>query len=92
MENSYVLKNYMEDITKRNVDEQIKDRKDICSCERCRLDILAYALNNLPCRYVVSDRGHVFTKLKEMEFQFMADVTREVYKAIEFIKTHKRHE
>ncbi len=92
MDNSYVLKNYMEDIAKRNLEEQLSGRNDVCKCERCKLDMLAFSLNNLPCKYVVSDKGHVFTKLKEMEFQFMADVTREVFKAIEFIKNNKRHE
>jgi competence protein ComFB len=86
-----VLKNYMEDIVKRNIESQFATRTDICKCDRCRNDVLAYALNHLPPKYVVSDRGHIFTKLQEMETQFNTDVTREVLKAIEFIKTHQRH-
>lgn len=86
-----LLSNYMEGFVKRNVDEQFKLRKDICTCKRCKMDCVAYALNHLPPKYVVSDRGHIFTKLKEMEVQFNADVTREVYKAIEFVKGHERH-
>ncbi|MCE5299815.1 MAG: late competence development ComFB family protein [Spirochaetia bacterium] len=87
-----VLKNYMEDIVKRNLDDQLQARSDICGCSRCRMDIFAYSLNHLPPKYVVSGKGHIFTKLQEMEMQFNADVTREVYKAVEFIRTHKRHE
>jgi competence protein ComFB len=87
-----VVKNYMEDIVKRNIDEQYEQRRDICKCDLCRLDVYALAINRLPPQYVVSDRGHIFTKLKEMEDQFNADVTREVLKAIDFIKTRKRHE
>jgi len=87
-----VIKNYMEDIAKRNRDEQMSNRTDICKCDRCKLDVFAYAINHLPPKYVVTDRGHIFTKLQEMEVQFNADVTREVLKAIEFIKSHKRHE
>ena len=88
----FILKNYMEDITRRNIDEQFETREDICKCDRCKMDILAYSLNNLPARYVVTDRGHIFTNLKEMEMHFMADVTREVFKAVEFVKAHKRHQ
>lgn len=91
-EKDMVVKNYMEDIVRRNMDEQYEARQDICKCARCRLDVFALAINRLPPKYVVSDRGHIFTKLQEMEQQFNADVTREVLKAIDFIKTHKRHE
>jgi len=86
-----VLKNYMEDIAARNIDEQLGRRSDVCKCERCRFDILAYTLNNLPSKYVVSDKGHIYTKLQEMETQFNADVTRVAYKAIEIIGKNKRH-
>jgi competence protein ComFB len=89
--NEMVLKNYMEDIAKRNVADQQAGREDICKCSRCTLDMTAYALNHLPPKYVATDRGHIYTKLQEMEDQFNADVTREVFKAIEFVKAHKRH-
>ncbi|MFP4466853.1 MAG: late competence development ComFB family protein [Candidatus Goldiibacteriota bacterium] len=91
-EKDFIIKNYMEDIARRNLKEQIDKRDDICKCGRCQLDIYALALNSLPSKYVVTDKGHVFTKLNEMETQFNADVTREVYRAIEYIKEHKRHE
>lgn len=87
-----VIKNYMEDIARRNRDEQMLDRTDICKCDRCKLDVFAYSINHLPPKYVVTDKGHIFTKLQEMETQFNADVTREVLRAIEFIKKHKRHD
>jgi competence protein ComFB len=87
-----VLKNYMEDIARRNAEEQMETRKDVCKCDRCRMDVLAYSLNHLPPKYVATYKGHIYTKLQEMEVQFNADVTREVFKAIEFIKSHKSHE
>jgi len=88
---SVFFKNYMEGIAKRNLEEQLSNRDDLCKCERCKLDMLAYAMNHLPSKYVVSDRGHIYTKLQEMEVQFNTDVTREVLKAIELIKQNKRH-
>jgi competence protein ComFB len=87
-----VIKNYMEDIVRRSMDSQKNDGKKNCRCERCEKDVFAYALNHLPPKYVVTDKGHIFTKLQEMETQFNADVTREVFKAIEFINANKRHD
>jgi competence protein ComFB len=34
---------------------------DFCGCETCRLDVLVYALNRLPPRYVVGREGQVVT-------------------------------
>lgn len=34
---------------------------DFCGCETCRLDVLVYALNRLPPRYVVGLEGTVVT-------------------------------
>ena len=86
-----VIKNYMEDIVRRNMESQKETAVEACWCERCEKDVFAFALNHLPPKYVVTDKGHIFTKIQEMEVQFNADVTREVFKAIEFVKKHKRH-
>jgi len=34
-----------------------------CGCEVCRSDVLVYALNRLPARYVASVEGKVVTEL-----------------------------
>lgn len=86
-----IIKNYMEDIVKKHMKELLEKRTDVCRCELCENDIFAYSLNHLPPKYVVTDRGRIYTKLQEMEVQFNADVTREVLKAIEFVKKNKRH-
>jgi len=44
--------NVMETLVLKNVDEVIQ-RFNVCSCDRCRCDICAYALNILPPRYAV---------------------------------------
>jgi competence protein ComFB len=36
---------------------------DFCGCEICRADVLVYALNRLPARYVASVEGTVITEL-----------------------------
>ena len=85
------LMNYMEMIVEKNMAGQLTGRKDICKCERCRLDVFAHALNHLPSKYVVTEKGSIYTKLSEMEYQLNADVTREVFKAIEVVRKNKRH-
>lgn len=86
-----VVKNYMEDIVKRNIESQKVLRRDACWCARCEKDIFAMVLNRMPPKYVVTDQGHIYTKLQEMETQLNVDVTREVHGAIKFIANHKRH-
>ena len=36
---------------------------EFCGCEVCRADVLVYALNRLPARYVASVEGTVITEL-----------------------------
>lgn len=36
---------------------------DFCGCETCQADVLVYALNRLPARYVASLEGTVITEL-----------------------------
>lgn len=36
---------------------------DFCGCDICRADVLVYALNRLPARYVASLEGTVITEL-----------------------------
>jgi competence protein ComFB len=36
---------------------------DFCGCDVCRADVLVYALNRLPARYIASEEGRVLTEL-----------------------------
>ncbi|MCM8773913.1 MAG: late competence development ComFB family protein [Candidatus Omnitrophica bacterium] len=85
------LHNYMEEVVKECLDEELPSREDVCKCDRCKLDMLAWALNRLSPRYIVTDEGRVYTKLQEINIQFRVDVIREVTKAIEHIKKNPRH-
>lgn len=83
--------NYMEDIVRDTLEELLSKKEDICKCEKCKFDIMAWALNRLPPKYIVSDRGRIFTKLQEVEVQFRADVVRELTKAISHISKNPQH-
>lgn len=83
--------NYMEDIVRDTRESLISEREDVCKCQKCRLDIMARALNRLPPKYVVTDKGRMYTKLKEQEIQFRADVVQELTKAISHISKRPQH-
>ena len=85
------IKNYLEDIVREQVTRILVDKKNICTCEQCRLDMMTRVLNHLPPKYVVSQRGHVHTKLDELTTQFQADIVREVIKAVRIISKRPRH-
>ena len=47
---------------------------DFCGCEVCRGDVLVYALNRLPARYVASRSGSVVTELNLDKDQSRAQI------------------
>jgi Late competence development protein ComFB len=47
---------------------------DFCGCPVCRGDVLVYALNRLPARYVASREGTVITELNLDKDQSRASI------------------
>ena len=68
-----ILKNYMEEIVYNYMEEVLKDF-DMCKCDMCKLDVAAKALNDLPPQYFVSNKGEVYSKIKNLKLQFEVDV------------------
>jgi len=83
--------NFMEEIVREEVDILLAEKEGICKCAKCKLDMMAWALNRLPPKYVVSDKGMIFTRLQGVETQFRADVTIELTKAIALISKNPQH-
>lgn len=86
------VKNYMESLVWTQL-EQVLDvyREPVCRCDRCKNDIAALALNFLPPRYVATDRGETFTKIKSLETQFAVDVIRAISMAVVIVTRQPRH-
>jgi len=80
----------MEDVVSNNL-EIVLEKEDICKCEKCRLDVMALALNRLPPKYVVTQKGHIYAQLEELELQFKVDVIKEIVKAIEVVRKNPQH-
>jgi hypothetical protein len=54
---------------------------DFCGCEICRTDVLVYALNRLPARYVAGLEGTVVTELNLDKDQTRATIEVAVMEA-----------
>ncbi len=72
-----VLKNKVEDHVADGYDRLVSHFSDFCGCSVCRADVLVYALNRLPARYVASTEGQVVTELNldKDQSRAMMDVT-----------------
>lgn len=86
----YNLKNYMEDVVAKLTDKYMKD-EEICHCEKCRLDVMALALNELPNVYIVTQRGEMFAAIDSTYLQNQVDAEIAVLKAIDMVKASPRH-
>ena len=85
------MKNYMEDCV-ADMLASVIDELDLCQCERCRLDIMANVLNKLPPKYVVTRKGHLYTKLSAIQAQFDVDIIAAITKAAEIVRARPRHD
>jgi len=86
------LKNYMEDCVIDLVSEVMQGLKDVCACEKCRMDVAAIVLNNLPPKYVVTRKGHLYTKLSVLQQQFNVDIVSAITKAAATVSKNPRHD
>jgi len=85
------IQNYMEEVVQDELEQLLAERDDVCKCQKCKFDMMVWTLNRLPPKYVITDRGRLYTKLKEQEIQFKADVVQELTKAIDVIRKHPNH-
>lgn len=84
------IRNYMEEVV-FNVMKEILEDLNVCNCEKCILDIAAIALNDLPSKYVVTQKGELYTKVNNLKQQFEIDVISAITKAAILVKRNPRH-
>ncbi len=82
----------MEDAVRSVLEEMLCDEayQNLAMDAKLKLDVMAYALNRLPAKYVVSDRGHLYTRVQELRQQFKTDIVVELTKAIQHVSAHPR--
>jgi competence protein ComFB len=87
----FQMVNKMEVAVQHTLEDILSRNNAICKCERCRLDLMALALNNLPPRYVVTTFGDIMTQFDLESFQWKTDVMISVIRALEVVKQKPRH-
>ncbi len=91
MGEEFVLKNVSEDLVDMYLDRCIA-ASGMCNCPRCRTDVRAYALNNFPPKYVVTDMGDALVRASILSNQFRADIIIAIMKGINIVMQNPRHE
>lgn len=84
------LRNHMEDVV-TDMLEKMLPRFDVCKCEVCRKDMIAWALNHLPPKYSVTQQGDLYHRIAEFTPQFEIDVQVALTEAINTISKNPRH-
>lgn len=82
--------NIMEEIVEAEL-EDLRGTLDCCLCDQCRGDILAYALNQLPPRYVMTRIGHIMVKADNVHTQSLANVRAALTKGAMLVMQDPRH-
>jgi len=85
------LKNHMEEVVFNQMDTVLQDIQ-MCKCNKCQMDIAAIALNELPPKYVVTDKGVLFTKIDALQSQFEIGVTSAIIRAALIVRKSPWHE
>jgi competence protein ComFB len=84
------LKNYMEEIVFNQMKDVLADI-NVCKCDKCMMDIAAIALNDLPTKYIVTEKGELYSKINILMQQFEVDVVSAITKAAVLVKRNPRH-
>lgn len=90
------IRNLMEDLVETKVNKLYDDLKRTdtpwlsCDCEDCRLDSIAFVLNRIPPKYIVSSRGITHTIAEGNLTQVTADIDTIAIEAIRLVNFSKR--
>ncbi len=85
-------RNVMEDIISKYLDDMLAMRFDICTCDICKQDIIAFALTRLPPKYVTTDSGAIHTIIEQVRVEKSSLILKELVVAIRTITSNPRHE
>jgi len=82
--------NVMQTIVEEKVDKYIK-MFGLCNCPRCRVDVIALTLSNLPPKYVVVSEHDRIPMLSVYEGRFNSIVISQVMNSCKRVLEHPRH-
>lgn len=90
MKEEFELRNISEELVDMHLNTCIKS-SNMCKCARCRADVRAFALNNFPPHYVVTDFGEAMTKTLSLSVQFQADIITAIMRGVKLVSEKPRH-
>ena len=84
------MKNVVEDLVAREFENLKHSVQGFCGCDQCRDDVMVYALNRLPPRYVAQRTGQVVTDLAMSSDQERARLTVVLMEAFQVVQRQPR--
>ena len=85
------MKNVMEQLVIRSLEELRPSVPELCGCQLCREDVLVYALNRLPPHYSCTLKGEIVSKLELEVGQGSVDVTVVLLDGMQRVAGSPRH-
>ena len=86
------LVNEAEVFVLRELEAQLAEAKDICTCQDCVLDMAAYALNNVKPYYRVSLMGTLYARATEDDAKYSKEIEKSVREAVKKISQNPSHD
>lgn len=86
------VKNIMVEIVWEKIDSVLSHVEGCCNCTKCRNDILAIVLNNIPSKYVATKQGELFSRINISDIQNDINLSAIITSAVMYVKDHPRHD
>lgn len=86
-----ILVNEAERLIREELERQLSERGDVCTCEDCVLDMAALALNSVKPVYRVSLMGSLYAHSLD-DSEYAEQVRQAVYNAVEKISMNPSHD
>ena len=85
-----LLRNFIEDIVLDKLVRTISMLR-ACECERCKKDVMARALNELPTAYTVIEAPELEANVKQLRANYEVKVSSALIKAVQEVKQNPNH-
>ena len=89
--NDFHIKNVMEPIVLEKMESILHLIGDCCACNKCKSDIIAITLNNMPSKYVVTRQGELYSRIGATEIQNSTKISAIITSAVLYVRDHPRH-
>jgi competence protein ComFB len=89
-ETKLVVHNFAEDMIEDRLLPAMNSM-EMCTCLKCQADVMAFALNTVAPKYIVSNVGNAYAIAQSLTQQSGADVLTAITKGIVIVKESPRH-